>query len=134
MGIINSIKDFIAPQEDDELELTEEEAKAVSAYEEPKSEAASNFVANADIVLFEPRSFDEVAEIGRHIKRKKACCINLQRMPLDSRQRLTDFLNGVVYGVDGAIKRLSDEVLLCSPKNLQVAGKIEINKEDKQDY
>ena len=127
MGLPNFIKDFIAPEETDEvLELSEEEAESISAYEQPKNQSASS-LANANIVLFEPRSYDEAGEIARHIKRKRACCINLHRMPSDYRCRMVDFLNGVVYGVDGSIKRISDNVILCSPKNLQVAGQIDLN-------
>lgn len=127
MGVFDKIKDFISPEDESELELTEEEAAAVSAYEQPKNETASNISANANIVLFEPRNFEEAAEIAKHIKHKRACCVNLQRMPIDYRTRMVDFLNGVVYGVDGSIKKIADDVILCAPRNLQVAGKIEVS-------
>ena len=134
MGLLNSVKEFIAPAEEtDELELTEEEASSLSTYEESQNETASKISASANIVLFEPRNFDEAEEIGRHIKHKRACCINLQKMPLEYRQRIIDFLSGVVYGVDGSIKKLADNVILCSPKNLQVAGKIELNPTTNQE-
>ncbi len=128
MGLGNMIKDFISTEtEEDELELTDEEASVLSTYEKPKDEGASKINSNTNIVLFEPRNFDEAEEIGRHIKNKRACCINLHRMPLEYRQRIIDFLSGVVYGVDGSIKKIGDNVILCSPKNLQVAGDINLN-------
>ena len=80
-----------------------------------------------NIVLFEPRNFDEAEEIGMHIKSKRACCINLHRMPSEYRQRIIDFLSGVVYGVDGSIKKVGENVILCSPKNLLVGGDIHLN-------
>ncbi|MBR2578158.1 MAG: cell division protein SepF [Erysipelotrichaceae bacterium] len=125
MGLTDKIKDFIAPaEEEEELELNEEEARALSAYEEPQDASASKISAATNIVLFEPRNFDEAEEIGRHIKHRRACCINLRRMPNEYRQRIIDFLSGVIYGVDGTIKKIDDNVILCSPKNLQVAGNI----------
>ena len=128
MGIGEKIKDFIAPtEEEEELELSEDEARVLSTYEEPQNETASKISNTANIVLFEPRNFDEAEEIGRHIKHKRACCINLQRMPSEYRQRIIDFLSGVVYGVDGSIKKIGDNVILCSPKNLQVAGNISLD-------
>ncbi|MBR3227246.1 MAG: cell division protein SepF [Erysipelotrichaceae bacterium] len=131
MGFGEKIKEFIAPTEEvEELELSEDEAKVLSTYEEPQNEAASRISATANIVLFEPRNFDEAEEIGRHIKHKRACCINLQRMPSEYRQRIIDFLSGVVYGVDGSIKKIGDNVILCSPKNLQVAGNISLDGSD----
>lgn len=128
MGFGDKIKEFIAPSEpEDELELNEEEAKALSQYEKPQVEGASNIAANANIVLFEPRNFDEAEEIGYHIKMKRACCVNLHRMPSEYRQRIIDFLSGVVFGVDGSIKKIGENVILCSPKNLQVGGDINLN-------
>ncbi len=128
MGFGDKIKEFIAPvEEEEELELNEEEASVLSTYEKPKDEGASKINANTNIVLFEPRNFDEAEEIGRHIKNKRACCVNLHRMPLEYRQRIIDFLSGVVYGVDGSIKKIGENVILCSPKNLQVAGDINLN-------
>jgi len=128
MSFGEKLKEFIAPvDEEEELELNEEEAKVLSTYEQPLNETATKVNANTNIVLFEPRNFDEAEEIGRHIKNKRACCINLHRMPIEYRQRIIDFLSGVVYGVDGSIKKIGDNVILCSPKNLQVAGDINLN-------
>ena len=126
MGFGDKINNFIAPEdEEEELELTQEEAEAVSPYEEGKAK----ITADTNIVLFEPRNFDEAEEIGHHIKSKRACCINLHRMPSEYRQRIIDFLSGVVFGVDGSIKKIGENVILCSPKNLQVGGEINLGFE-----
>ncbi|MBR3264537.1 MAG: cell division protein SepF [Erysipelotrichaceae bacterium] len=132
MGFGEKLKEFIAPEEDDEeqLELSEEEARAVSPYEKGTLASSSAITANTNIVLFEPRNFDEAEEIGHHIKSKRACCVNLHRMPSEYRQRIIDFLSGVVYGVDGSIKKVGENVILCSPKNLLVAGDINLNSDE----
>jgi len=128
MGLANKLKDFIAPEvEEDELELTQEEAAGLSQYETKHIENSSSITDNTNIALFEPRNFDEAEEIGMHIKNHRACCVNLHRMPGEYRQRIIDFLSGVVYGVDGSIKKIGDNVILCSPKNLQVGGSINLN-------
>ena len=131
MGFGDRLKEFIAPEEDEEeqLELTKEEAEAVTPYEKNLS-SSSAITANTNIVLFEPRNFDEAEEIGHHIKSKRACCVNLHRMPSEYRQRIIDFLSGVVYGVDGSIKKVGENVILCSPKNLQVGGDINLNSDE----
>ena len=129
MGFGDKLREFIAPEEEDEeqLELTQEEARAVSSYEKGILQSSSSITANTNIVLFEPRNFVEAEEIGHHIKNKRACCVNLHRMPSEYRQRIIDFLSGVVYGVDGSIKKIGENVILCSPKNLQVGGDINLN-------
>lgn len=131
MGFGNKIMDFIAPHEDEEIELSNQEVSAISDYESSNINT-SNIPENASIALFEPRNFDEAEEIALHIKNHRACCINLHRMPNEYRQRITDFLSGVVIGVDGSIKRIGDSVILCSPKNLQVGGNISLT--DNSEY
>ena len=118
---------FTTEEEEDGLTLTDEEAAAVSPYERSNIQNYSGITDNTNIVLFEPRNFDEAEEIGHHIKSKRACCVNLHRMPSEYRQRIIDFLSGVVYGVDGSIKKVGENVILCSPKNLQVGGDINLN-------
>lgn len=133
MGFGDKLKEFIAPEEEDEeeqLELTREEAEAVSPYEKSTLSGSSQIPANTNIVLFEPRNFDEAEEIGHHIKSRRACCVNLHRMPSEYRQRIIDFLSGVVFGVDGSIKKVGENVILCSPRNLMVSGDINLNSEE----
>ncbi len=133
MGIGEKIKNFIAPEEaDEELELTQEEADALSTYEQPKVKGASRIAANANIVLFEPRTFEEAEEIGLHLKQKKACAVNLHRMPHEYRQRIIDFLSGVIYGVDGSIKKIGENVILCAPRTMPVGGEITLSSDEEQ--
>lgn len=133
---IDKVKDFILPTEESEVELTNEEMSSLSSYEQAKNSSVSNITANTDIVLLEPREFEETREIGFHIKGNKACCINLHHLDPQYRQRTIDFLSGVVYGVDGTIKKIGDNVYLCSPKNLQVGGNIDLTpaNEDTGEY
>ena len=47
MGLGKKLKDFIAPiEEEDELELTEEESRAISQYEKPQVEGATKVAEN----------------------------------------------------------------------------------------
>ena len=132
MGITDKLKDFILPEdnEQEELELSKDEASALSHYEQAKDSSVSNITANTNIVLFEPRNFDEAEEIGHHIKMKRACCVNLHRMPNEYRQRVIDFLSGVVFGVDGSIKKIGEtaryeiERFLKAKVNLKIWVKV----------
>ncbi len=130
MGITDKIKNFIAPEEEDELELTKEEAESLSTYEKPRSKEATRAASNYDIMLFEPRHYDEATEIGDHLKARSACAINLHRMPVEYRQRIIDFLSGVVYAIDGTINKVGDNVILCSPRSMPVGGQISLTEEE----
>ena len=129
MGLGDKLRDFItSPDEEGELELTREEVAVISQYEQPRVDGAAAITDDTNIVLFEPRKYDEGAEVAKHIKMKKACCVNLHRMPNEQRQRIIDFLSGVVFGLDGTVKKIGDNVILCSPRNLLVGGEINLNR------
>lgn len=131
MSITEKIKNFIAPvEEEEQLELSQEEATALSQYEKPQVEGASKIATNANIVLFEPRNFDEAEEIGHHLKLKRACAVNLHRMPIEYRQRIIDFLSGVIFGVDGSIKKIGENVILCAPSSMPVGGEITLGQSE----
>ena len=130
MGLTDKIKNFIAPEDEDELELSREELKSLSQYENPRSKEATTAASNYDIMLFEPRHYDEATEIGDHLKALSACAINLHRMPAEYRQRIIDFLSGVIYAIDGTINKVGDNVILCSPKSMPVGGQINLAEEE----
>ena len=133
------LKNFIAPvdeeDEGEELQYEEEEVEevtpaATSAYEKKKSSSVANVSGSAQMVLFEPRSFEESEEIGRHLKQRRACVVNLHRLPREYQQRSIDFLTGVVFALDGTIQKIGHNVILCAPKNVGVDGTITMDSEE----
>lgn len=128
--LFDKVKDFILPTEENELELSKDEIGSLSSYEKVKDSSISNISTNADIVLLEPRVFEDTNEVAVHIKRNRACLVNLHHLDSQYRQRVIDFLSGVVFGVDGTIKKIGDTVYLCSPKNLQVGGNIDTSSSE----
>src|SRR5690554_2274395 len=125
MTFKQKIKDFISPVEDEELlELSQEEANALSEYEKPHNKNISKIPSDAKMVLFVPRSFDEAEEVARHLKGQRAAVVNLHRLPKEYSQRSIDFLTGVIFALDGTIQKIGHNVILCTPKSIGVAGEI----------
>ncbi len=130
------LKNFIAPVDEDyevdegeELHFTESDVKPVSAYEAPKA-TVKNIPTDAQMVLFEPRSFEEAEDIARHLKQRRASVVNLHRLQRDYAQRTIDFLTGVVFALDGTIQKIGHNVILCTPKSVSVAGDISLESDD----
>ncbi len=128
------LKNFIAPvdedyEDDNEPAYDEQETKPVSTYE-AKQTKVQGVPSNAQMVLFEPRSFEEAEEIARHLKQRRACVVNLHKLQRDYAQRTIDFLTGVVFALDGTIQKIGHNVILCTPKNVGVDGAISLDSED----
>jgi cell division inhibitor SepF len=133
MPLLKKLKDFIAPiEEDDVLEVSEDESKRLSEYEQPQNKALNKTSLDTKMVLFEPRSFDEAEEVARHLKERRAAVVNLHRLPRDYAQRTIDFLTGVVFALDGSIQKIGHNVILCTPKSIGVHGKINLDGEEEE--
>ena len=129
MSLKNKFTDFFAPEVDDDeyLEVNEEEAKSISKYEKPKARGVN--AAETNIVMFEPRSFDEVVEIAKHLKERRAAVVNLKKLSYEYKQRTIDFLQGVTFGLSGATKHIDRDASLCTPVNIGVDGSISQDEE-----
>ncbi len=145
MGFMDKIHEFVNPVDEDDEEVYEDdevEAADVEAveddedttenrYERPKTRANTNALnANTKMVLFEPRSFGEVEEVGTRLKEGRAVVVNLHKLDRDYSQRTIDFLTGVVFALDGKIQKIGQNVILCSPAQIGVAGSITIDSDD----
>lgn len=144
MGFMDKIHEFVNPVDEDDEEVYEDdevEAADVEAveddedtenrYERPKTRANANALnANTKMVLFEPRSFGEVEEVGTRLKEGRAVVVNLHKLDRDYSQRTIDFLTGVVFALDGKIQKIGQNVILCSPAQIGVAGSITIDSDD----
>lgn len=110
------------PEKDEYIEVDEEDAAAISKYESPKSKTTVNKTMN--IVMFEPRTFDEVPEIAKHLIAKRAAVVNLKKLSREYKQRTIDFLYGVTYGLRGTTRSIDVDSILCTPANIGVDGDI----------
>ena len=132
MGLVDKIKNFVAPEEEEDeevLEYDDEEVETISQYEAPKSQV-KKVASDTKMVVFEPRSFDEAEEIARHLKSRRAAVVNLHKLQRDYAQRTIDFLTGVVVALDGSIQKIGHNVILCTPKNVGVDGEINLDSEE----
>lgn len=132
MGFTKKIKDFIAPMDEDELlDVTEDDDRELAnEYEAPQNKKIARLPQDTKMVLFEPRSYTEVEDIGAHLKEKRAAVVNLHRLQSNAAQRTIDFLSGVIFAVDGSIQKIGPKVILCAPKNIGVAGTINLDGEE----
>lgn len=127
MGIKDRIQNMFTDEEEEVLELSESEARALSDYEKPNKKGVAKMTGDTKMVLFEPRSFDESEEIATHLKNRKAAVVNLHRLNRDYAQRCIDFLTGVVFALDGTIQKIGENVILCTPHSIGVEGAINMD-------
>lgn len=91
-------------------------------------------------ILVEPRAFSEAQQIADYLKAKNQVVVNFKRVTSDVSKRIMDFLNGIIYAIDGTMQKLGPGIVLCAPKGFEIEGNISEdetkkgNKKDNQDW
>ncbi|NLK21005.1 MAG: cell division protein SepF [Epulopiscium sp.] len=75
-----------------------------------------------EVIITNPETYDEAQEICDHIKLKKPVIINLEEMDNRTAQRVMDFLSGACYALDGEVQRVSNNIFIIAPENVDIAG------------
>lgn len=76
------------------------------------------------ISLCEPDHFSETKKITGLLKGGNICIVSLFRVPVEFRQRVLDFLCGVIYGLGGSVRKLDEGIVLFAPGTVIVSGEM----------
>lgn len=117
---LGKLKNLFKDDEDTEVIGTEDEYYAVSEAEALKE---ADKVGNK-MILLEPRSFSEAQAIADHLKTRNSVVVNLKRVTSAQAKRIIDFLSGCIYAIGGNMQKIGVGIYLCTPKNVNVQGKI----------
>lgn len=126
MGLMDGIKNFLSSEEE-EFEMDEDELRGMTNYEQGDGKFKADKL-NFNMMLFEPRAVDDREEIGKHLKMRRACVINLHRLAPEAAQRTIDFLCGILYAIDGKAQKVGTGIILCTPPNVTVGGAIDMEE------
>jgi len=85
------------------------------------------------LILLEPRAYSESQQIADHLKNRHTVVVNLKRVTTDQAKRIVDFLSGTIYAIGGDLQKIGGGIFLCTPKNMNVQGKISNDSDDKKD-
>jgi cell division inhibitor SepF len=74
------------------------------------------------ITTIHPRTYNEAKTIGESFRDGTPVIMNLSDMSDADAKRLVDFAAGLVFGLHGAIERVTSKVFLLSPAHVEVAS------------
>lgn len=135
MSLLDKFKDQFVDREEDELmeeELGEEQQQAVNpAAPVPPRAAASRNIGHAaaprqmakpyTMVVVNPKTYKDAEKIGDHLKAQRPVVMNMEKTDADEAQRIVDFVQGIMYALEGRIDRISESIYLCAPNNMSVS-------------
>lgn len=80
---------------------------------------------SSKMVITEPQCFDDVKEIGEHLKQRRSVIINLETVNKEDQRRIIDFLSGATFITEGTIQKISTLIYLITPKSVEIQNDIE---------
>lgn len=150
MSIRNSIKKFMGMEEDqinvavkpkkltnasvenyfghiDDCDIPEIEVPKVKCTEnKTNEEIIDNITKNQQnkidkkIKIFKPTDYDEAQEIANDLKKGRTVIVNLNLIDTTKAARFVDFLYGVVFGLDGDMHQIGDNLFVCGPEGVDI--------------
>lgn len=110
------------PSYEDSYEEYEESAP--SAEVTPINRAAARFDGGPlrRITTVHPRNYNDAKVIGEAFRSGTPVIMNLTDMSDGEAKRLVDFSAGLVFGLRGAIERVTNKVFLLSPSTVEIAA------------
>mgnify|MGYP005767317115 CR=1 FL=1 len=69
-----------------------------------------------------PDKYEDAKEVCDHIKARRPVVVNLEQVEYPVAQRIMDFLSGTCYSLEGTIQRISNNIFIIAPENVDVSG------------
>jgi cell division inhibitor SepF len=77
------------------------------------------------IVVIEPHSFEDCPKLVDSLKARKPVIINLERIETDGARKIFDFLSGATYALAGNVQKISNNIFVFLPENVDVSTNTE---------
>lgn len=116
--------DYVEEYDDKKEESSMGSVTSMYSQDKRNSSATVNVSAQMGICMINPKSLEEAAEACAELKRRNVVVINLEEIDLSISQKISDFLSGVVYALDGSIQLISNKIIIIAPVNVEMSGEL----------
>ncbi len=131
-NLINRMLNFVGWEEEEEDLIEQEDLSAEELYKKQYTQTNlkkhQNKVLNIHsnqqfkVMIVQPENFEDAREISEHLKNKKPVIVNLEEIQKETAQRIVDFLSGTIYALNGNIRKISRDILIIAPNNVDITG------------
>ncbi len=120
MKIGEFVKSFSKEKKEDNMiqqpqaQYETQEKPALRVVEKP------TYMPSNEVVVLEPRCFDDSLEIVTHLKERKSVILNLQHLDDATSQRVIDFVSGATFAFEGSQQRVGNGVFIFAHSNCKI--------------
>ncbi len=73
------------------------------------------------MLLMEPKSIDECKVLVDNLKGRRPVIVNLERIETETANKIFNFLNGAVYALNGTVQKVSNNIFIFAPENVDIS-------------
>ncbi len=83
----------------------------------------NKYTSQFKMVVIEPNGFEECPKLVDSLKAKKPVIINLENLETDIARKIFDFLSGATYALNGNVQKVTNNIFVFAPENVDVTYK-----------
>lgn len=124
-GLIGKLK-YLTGLDDEYIEEVEEEKESQAPVTTgiTKSNKVLNIHthtnSNVKLVVYVPEKYDEVTKLVADLKTRRVIVLNLEYTARDVKKHIFDFVNGAVFALEGNIQKISKDIFIVAPSNVEI--------------
>jgi len=81
-----------------------------------------------EVIVSEPRSYEDSISIVKHLKDRKTIVLNLHLLDKEQSLRIVDFLCGATHALNGSQQKIGDSVFIFTPENVALSAESQKSK------
>lgn len=79
---------------------------------------------NVRIVVVNATKFEQVQDLATELKNRRPVVVNLEHIDRETARRILDFMSGATYALGGLMRKVSANIFLFAPSNVDIDGSI----------
>ncbi|MDD3839355.1 MAG: cell division protein SepF [Clostridia bacterium] len=76
------------------------------------------------MIVCRPDCYEDSRQIVDNLKNRKPTIVNLETLDVEVAQRIVDFISGAAYSLEGNVQKVTKDILVISPSNVDVSGDV----------
>ncbi len=75
-----------------------------------------------EVCVIKPKNVEEAREVTDTLLSGRAVILNLEGLHIEVAQRIIDFTSGSCYAIDGNLQKISNYIIIITPKTVEISG------------
>lgn len=87
-----------------------------------------------NVVIMEPVDFNDSPKIADFLRNGQPVVVNFDGVDPVLIKRMTDFIAGTIYALNGSLKKLGRNILVCAPRNVDIDAGVEYEEKGEKPW